>query len=307
MSLRRALFATVAILLSLLPASAADAGNDGYAPSRLPTPARSLLTSGQDQVHFLTYNMGAGCNDPNLCSGPGEQRAFELYIIAAASPRMPMAIAVQEMCRHTGYNALASYFDDHLYLSHFYAERTGTSGRSVCGGTTSDYQFGVGVFWLGACWNNDCRHTFTYSSQSSGEARGYACARAAFPTYWACSTHLAAADATAALQADQYYSWTSVMDLSARVVAAGDFNVAPEATQDTEFENHFPPWREANCLFILAQCMTHEFRDPPDVGPYVQKKHDYIFSSMCRTHNGAVHFTNLSDHHVLQGYFSGSC
>lgn len=260
---------------------------------------RLVRTPGQNQVHFLTYNLGGGCGG---CTGTGIQKADELLSVALAAPRFPMAISTQETCSHSSYIELRDWLAISGYRAHYYATEVAHPGHPVCGSSSYPYRwFGNAAFWLGGCYGGSvstCTSTsqFPASAQVGGEHSGYACARAAFPAYVVCSAHMtSSSDPIATMQSDHYYAGAAYLNLFASTVASGDFNLEPH--QDTEFEFHNPPWREANCVLFTAPCPTHD--------AFVTI--DYIYSSMCRTWNGNVYATNHSDHHVLQGYFSGAC
>ena len=280
----------VAWTITISPSAAASSAPPP-APSTDSAHATLLLTPGPNEVHFLSYNLGGGCAG---CSGTGVQKANELADLAL-NGQPPIAVSVQESCRNTSFARLEERLVPLGYISHFYPEATGSSSNPVCGSTTG--QYGVGVLWLGSCWGGSggCRFSLRYNDQAGGQNRGYACGRGAFPTYFVCSTHLTELDdTTAAAQADQYYTAAMLMDLQARSTAAGYFNLEPP--QDTEFENHNPPWVEAWCFSgWLVLCPT------TDAGVKI----DYIYSSMCWKRNGAVFPMVHSDHHALQGFMSG--
>ncbi len=236
------------------------------------TPASATVSN---QPNVTSYNLCGG----GSCGGTGIQKADEFVgIVFNRSPK-PLWSGFQEVCNGSSYNELAAWYQYFGYSARF--EVTIPSG---CGGNG----YGIAIFWLGGCYGgSSCVVSGSYSA-NDGQNRKWVCAKAAFPMYAACTTHMSTG-ANAAANRGQYATVSSLMYAAgfSTLFFAGDWNQTPWGHYD------FYAWTESDTSETSPQ-PTHS------VG-----KIDYIFAlNQTRVAQADVTSTTYSDHKILTGYFN---
>ena len=243
-----------------------------------------------NQPNVVTFN---ACGASH-CPATGLAKADQWASIVLNRSPLPLAAAFQEVCR---FGATGSYprLQFWLGLGNGYVNHMRTTIPTGCGNN----QFGIAIFWLGGCFGGNyptsCVAQASYPAATTDQPRGYTCGRGGFPSFTACSTHLSRAVGNGNPVANSLAYWnatTFYSGITPIVFAAGDFNSSP--AQNSHFYGNFV---ESDACSLIC------FNQPT----YSNLKLDYIFASnRCRVANANVTPANLSDHHVLTGYFA-SC
>jgi hypothetical protein len=268
-------------------------------PAPAPTPPTEMstvaYTHNDDLPHMISWNM---CNSAPTCPDTGDNKANALWGALQQNSVSPAAVGTQEICRAavnsssvTTYESLNAAF---AYVGHQNNWYTTLNPGSNCS------RVGVSIWWVGGCYNNDCRVDQVYDYQDSdpsdNETRANVCGRAAWPGFMACSTHL---DKQAAnVQAiSEYTPFMVYMNANIPTFGLGDFNLHPASSA---LDSMYYYWRESDgCRSTTCWRNTWTGSSAPDT------KLDFIWfptPSHCREHDVQLINKAESDHHLMRAY-----
>lgn len=205
----------------------------------------------------------------------------------------PLAMSFNEVCRQQ-YSDLVYHLNTIRGLG-YSAFQTWTRGQD--GTTPVNYgncvQWGNALFWLGG--NTGEFYMGYYANNVAGaEQRNWACAHAAFPEYWACTTHLIANNVPAAqVQARDYLGRINAKRATGLgMIAMGDLNMPPASVPSGFYTNY----QEADNVADNPSVK----RGTTDGGSKV----DYIWRANPASipHDAYIAPSGASDHHWYQMY-----